>query len=176
MSNDGKLNHIDFMKLLIKTFNDAKISASFTYPEENFSVTLEIIERSPSELSSNILGRSHRINRPIQIKEEYNIVENESEIKKLTLMDNKLRITIFDQNVINAEEIAEKIEKIININYNYYRKYIDNIVYQGRLISGFSSSYNNRKMYIIPLIYTFRTSEISYESNPVVREIEARVE
>ena len=103
-------------------------------------------------------------------------MDNISEVKMVTLMDNKLRITIFDRNVISAEETAIKIEKIISSNYNYYRKYIDNMIYEGRLLSGFSSSYNDRKMYIIPLIYTFRTSEISYESNPVVREIETRIE
>lgn len=176
MKNDNKLNHIEFMKLLVDSFNDNGINSSFSYPEENFNVTLEIIERGPAEVSSKVIGRSHTINRPIILKDEYNIVNSENEIKKVTLMDNKLRITIFDQNTITAEEVAEKIEKILISNYNYYRKYIDNLIYQGRLISGFSSSYNNRKMYIIPLVYTFRTSEISYESNPIIREVEARVD
>ena len=176
MNNDEKVNHIGFIKILMDSIDSANIRSSLVYPEENISVTLEIIERHPSKVSSNVIGKSHTINRPIQLKERYDIMDNISEVKMATLMDNKLRITIFDRNVISAEETAIKIEKIISSNYNYYRKYIDNMIYEGRLLSGFSSSYNDRKMYIIPLIYTFRTSEISYESNPVVREIETRIE
>lgn len=171
IKKNDKLNHIDFMTLIIEELIAVGVNVSFIYPEECSNVTLEITERSPAIMSSKTIGHAGVVNRPIAWKDEYNIVDGTIDTYNINFYDNVIRLTVYDRNVLDAEKTAILIETLISKKYHHFRKHVDNLKYNGRLTSGFSSAYNDRKLYSIPMMYSFRTSEIFYESNPPIREV-----
>lgn len=172
---NGKMNHIDFMELISNELALAGVRATFAYPEIKSSVTLEVIERGPSTFGSKVLNTSKVMDFPYSWKERTNITNNTEESFKIRFMDNVLRVTVFDENTLDAEKTAYVIETLITKKYSFFRKYVDNLGYKGRLNPGFSSAYNDRKLYIIPLLIEFRTSEIFYESSPLIRSVNTEI-
>ena len=175
IENDKK-NHIDFIEFIASQMLEAGVQVSLVYPEEPRNVTIEIIDRKPAQMSSKTLGVSHTQRRPMEWKKEENIITNTEETYKIMFFDNVLRVTIWEKSTLDAEKLAHLVETILIKKYHFFRKHVDNVIYEGRLNPGFSSAYNDRKLYSIPLIVKFRTSEMFYESNPVIREIKTDVD
>lgn len=172
VDSNSKLNHIGFVDVLHKLFKESGVDATYSYPEEPSSVTVEIVERGPATLSSKTIGEQSTMRRPYKWKEEFNVTDNTETSYKIQFFDNVALITCWGQSILDTEIIAAKIEAVFIKKYQVLRKNVDSVNYQGRLKPGFSSAYNDRKLYSIPLVVSFRTSEIFYESSPILREIE----
>jgi hypothetical protein len=171
IDSNEKYNHIEVVEWFANMLSEVGVSASFVFPEETKAVTIEVTERSPATFSSKTLNESGVTRRPVHWKTEYNIVENLEENYKIQFYDNTIKISVWNNSILDAEKTAYLIEDIIVKKYHFIRKHVDNLNYKGRLIPGFSSAYEDRKLYVIPLIVTFRTSEMFCESNPVIRSI-----
>ena len=170
-----KLNHIEFIEFLHSMLLENGIDASFAFPEEPRTVTIEVIGREPAEMSSRTLGVSFRHNRPTEWKKEKNILTNTEETYKIQFWDNTIKVSIWEKNTLDAEKLAFFVESVLIKKYHFMRKHVDNVILKGRLNPGFSSGYNDRKLYGIPLVITFRTSEMFYESNPVIKDIKTDI-
>lgn len=176
IDNNGKVNHIGLIEKLAEILQESNIRVSYAYPEESGLATIEVVERGPAELSSKTIGSSGVMRSPYKWKETRNITDNTETSYMVQFFDNTIQLTCWGKNVLETEMLASVVETIIIKKYQLLRKYVDSINYRGRLRPGFSSAYNDRKMYSIPLVIEFRTSEIFYESNPIIRSVDARID